>query len=572
MSKHTALATLLAVFPALAANVTVDAAHDRHPISPLIYGLIGGDDAQLSRMGVTLRRHGGNQLSRYNWKLNTTNSGGDEFYFQRQPARSVDDFVTQTKAAGAQSLIELPTIGWVSKGLDDGANHCGYAVTKYGNQQAYDPADPGCGNGVKPDGMSFVLADPTDVSVPADEGWAGEWVSHLVTTFGAANAGGVSLYQLGNQPALWNETHRDVHPQPATYKEITDKLEAYGKAVKTADPTAQTLGPGAWGWLEYFDSAAQDRESSGVDFIPAYLQAAHTDETKYGHRLLDYLDIHIYPQAPRISAGSTTEADNAMRLRSTRILWDPNYTVESWESCCYGGILDILPRMHHWIDTTYPGTRLAVSGYDFGAIDAPNGAITQALVLGIFGREKVDLAALETPPMSGSIGEDAFKLYRNYDGMGGQYGDTSVRAVSDAPNDLQSFAAFTAGGKVTVVLVNTNPVATTTANLTFNGMGDGGPWRAFVFGAAGRLAPAGNGDVKGGKLAFDLKAGNAALIEFTPNGGVGMAAPDDSDGGTVTGPNHPGCGCDFVDAGVWLLGMIPVWLFRRKPKKVAVQE
>src|SRR5205823_8682898 len=145
--------------------------------------------------------------------------------------------------------------------------------------------------------------------------------------------------------------------------------------------------------------ARGDRGTTMVDVIPYYLEAAQLDEMKYGHRLLDYLDIHVYPQAPRISAGSITPEDNAMRLRSTRILWDPTYTVESWEACCYGGILDILPRMHHWIDTTYPGTRLAVSGYDFGAIDQPNGAITEALVLGIFGREKVDLAALETPPM-----------------------------------------------------------------------------------------------------------------------------------------------------------------------------
>src|SRR5207302_4537599 len=133
-------------------------------------------------------------------------------------------FVTKTKAAGAQALIEVPVLGWVSKGLDDGATHCGFAVSKYGNQQAYDPADPGCGNGVKPDGTTLITADPNDVSVPVDEGWTNDWVTHLVTTFGTASNGGVSAYQLGNQPALWNQTHRDVHPQPATYKAVTDKL------------------------------------------------------------------------------------------------------------------------------------------------------------------------------------------------------------------------------------------------------------------------------------------------------------------------------------------------------------
>ena len=50
-----------------------------------------------------------------------------------------------------------------------------------------------------------------------------------------------------------------------------------------------------------------------------------------GVRILDYLDLHYYPQASGVAlATAGTATTQALRLRSTRSLWDPNYTDESW--------------------------------------------------------------------------------------------------------------------------------------------------------------------------------------------------------------------------------------------------
>ncbi|MBS1149111.1 MAG: hypothetical protein H6Q89_809 [Myxococcaceae bacterium] len=563
---------------AFAANVSVDARYDRAPISPDIYGLVLGDDAQVSRMGVTVRRHGGNTLSRYNWKTSTTNTGGDGKFFRTVPqekgnaSNSADNFVQVNKAANARSMIEVPSIGYVTQPLS-ASSKCGFKVSKYGPQQQVSPQDPECGNGVKPDGSLISGNDPLDTSIPATQAWSTEWVAHLVATFGTAANGGVRFYNLSNQPALWHETHRDIHPARATYAEVKAALEKHGKAVKDADPSALTLGPAAWGWLEYFDSAANDRASAGVDFIPFYLQQAKGYEAANNRRILDYLDVHVYPQAEGVALDAgTAPSANEMRLRSTRILWDPSYTVESWEACCYGGVINLIPRMKEWVARYYPGTKLAISGYAWGLIDSPSGALAQVDVLGIFGREGLDLATLEDPPAPNGLGEDAFKLYRNYDGAGSKFGDTSIRARSGEPL-LATFAAFDSA-RVTTVLVNKSPSAPNPATITFTGMGQSGPYRAFQFSAGGRLRPAGAGSVTNGALTISLPPYSATLVEFVPEGGVGAAEIDpdagntpNPDGGTVVYPpdDPDGCNCSQVHLGVLSFAALALFgLLRRR--------
>jgi hypothetical protein len=258
---------------------------------------------------------------------------------------------------------------------------------------------------------------------------------------------------------LWNSTHRDVHPSPASYDDLRDRTWTYAAAVKAADPTAQTLGPVVWGWCAYFYSAADgcgpgaDRLAHGnVDFTEWYLQQMQSYENTHGVRILDYLDLHIYPQVDGVFSQNLGSASvQAARLRSTRQLWDPTYVHEGW----INQPVYLIPRMRQWVDDNYPGTKLALTEYNWGALGYLNGALAQADILGIFGREELDLATLWDPPEIDDPGAFAFRMYRNYDGLGSAFGETSVRAASTDQEQLAIYAARRGSeGALTLMIIN----------------------------------------------------------------------------------------------------------------------
>src|SRR6476469_264537 len=158
----------------------------------------------------------------------------------------------------------------------------------------------------------------------------------------------------------------------------------------------------------------------------------HAYERAHGVRILDYLDLHFYQQANGVALAPAGDSlQQALRLRSTRALWDPSYNDESYiRDLDTGAYLQMIPRMKSWVADNYPGTKLAISEYNWGALDHINGALAQADVLGIFGREALDLATLWEPPADGDPGAFAVRMYRNDDGSGGSVGETSVRATS----------------------------------------------------------------------------------------------------------------------------------------------
>jgi hypothetical protein len=275
-------------------------------------------------------------------------------------------------------------------------------------------------------------------------------------TYGTALNGGVKFYELDNEPSLWNSTHRDVHPAAETDDELTNRSIPTATAIKAVDHTAKILGPSEWGYLAYLNSAAGDESTShgGLNHAQWYLQQMAAASAQSGRRLLDYLDEHYYPQNDNVAlrpAGSA--ATQAMRLRSTRSLWDPTYTDESWQS--YLGPLQAIRTLRHWINTYYRDTKVAITEYNWGGLESINGALAQADVLGIFGREHVGLATLWAPPTSGQPGAFAFRMFRNYDGAGGAYGETWCKATSANQGTLAIYSAQrTADGALTVMVIN----------------------------------------------------------------------------------------------------------------------
>jgi len=533
--------------PPPALTLSVDAAADRKPISPLIYGMNFADEALAAELDLPVNRWGGNSTTRYNWQNDTYNTASD-WFFQNIPnpnadvaalpnGSAADRFVEQNKRTGTESLITVPLIGWVAKRRPPNDTHpydCGFSIAKYGPQQANDwEWDPDCGDGLQPNGAPITGNDPTDTSVTAGPGFVAGWVQHLVGRFGSAAAGGVRFYNLDNEPMLWNSTHRDIHPQPVTYAELRDRTVQYAAALKAADPAALTLGPVLWGWCAYFYSAA-DGCAPGAEFqrdgafTPWYLGQMQAYEQANGVRLLDYLDLHYYPQADGVSLSPAGDAaTQARRLRSTRSLWDPAYTDESWiaQAGPDGGTVRLIPRMREWAAAHYPGTRLAITEYNWGGLEHLNGALAQAEVLGVFGREGLDLATLWAPPEAGQPGAFAFRMYRNYDGNGGRFGDVSVRAVSSQPDTLSIYAAQrTSDGALTVIVINKSG-GDRAVDLALAGFAPAAPAQVYRYSAANLNAIVRGADLPADSLSAIFPA-NAITLLVIP--GQSLPAADHS--------------------------------------------
>ena len=526
--------------PPSAVTVAVDPNADRRPVSPRIYGVNFGSAAQASRVGWPVRRWGGNSTTRYSWQHDISNRASDWFFYNIEndnpnpgalPHGSASDrFIDETRATGGEPLITVPLIGWTPT---DRTRRWGFSVGKYGAQQRTECTEtgnafwcqPDAGNGLYPNGTEITGNDPHDTSREIGPGFVTSWMAHIASRAGTAGAGGVRLFALDNEPMLWNSTHRDVHPGPVTYDEMWQRTLAYAAAMKAQDPAIQILGPSDWGWCAYFFSAA-DGCSAGPDaaahgnlpFLEWYLKQVRDYELAHGVRLVDFLDVHYYPQGTNIALTTDESATTAARrLRSLKGLYDPAYVDESW----IGQPVRLIPRMKAWIDARLPGAKLAITEYNWGD-GGVSSALAQAEALAIFGREGVDLATRWVSPAENSLIEDAFLFYLDYDGAGGQVAGDSVRAVSSDVDAVGAYAVRGTGPRLFLLLFNKNTAARH-ADVQVTG-GLSGPAALYRFGATGRLAPAGTAATSGSLLSLDLPARSATLavvdLDDTPPPGT----------------------------------------------------
>lgn len=491
MSRRAALALLLlacctrsrAAEPA-AASVTLDCRSPGRPISPLIYGvgyneLPAPDEALPWELGATARRWGGNSSTRYNWKLGNAWNAGSDWFFRnldygggKGPAYA--RFLAENRAHGVASVLTVPIIGWVAKDTASAS----FPVSRFGPQRA---ADHDAGDGVSKEGKPLSPDPPERTSVAAPPELVEAWVRQI-----RADGGAVRQYILDNEPMLWDETHRDVHPQPTTYDELLDRTLRYGLAVRRADPQAVIAGPALWGWPAYSFSAADaragfsrcpDRRAHGdVPLLAWYLRKLREHELKTGVHLLDVVDVHFYPQADGIGGahGGTDAQSAARRIRSVRGLWDPSYQDESY----VGEPIRLLPRLREWIDENDPGLGISIGEYNFGAARHPSGGLATAEALGRFAEAGITSAFYWTAPPRGSPAFWAFRAFRNFDGQGAAFEERFAGATT-----LDRLSVFSsrdeAATRLVFIAVNARP-APVELQLQLEGCGAPMAIRRFV--------------------------------------------------------------------------------------------
>ncbi len=474
--------------------LTIDCRAPGRPISPLIYGIAFSpmreyQDRHQYLVGATARRWGGNITSRYNWELgNAWNTAADWFFrnvnYTDRPEYTYEFFLNDNLKANLKTALTVPMLGWVAKDLGSAS----FPVSEYGQQEEVDPDRGDAGNGKDRRGKNLKSPSPKRTSIEAPPEFVERWIKRIRAK-DKERGRSVHMYILDNEPMLWHDTHRDVHPEPLSYDELLKRTIAYGTVVRKADPEAVIAGPAEWGWSNYFYSAVDlqagttlrpDRRKHGdVPLIPWYLQQLRAHEKKTGTKLLDVLDVHFYPQAKGMGLGEdgrTDAASAALRIRSTRALWDPAYKDESW----INENVMLLPRLQQWVDENYPGLGISIGEWNFGAEGHMSGGLAVAETLGRFGQHGLTSAFYWKFPAKDSPAFWGFRAYRNYDGKGGRFLDRSLPTKS--PSGTSLFASTNdAKDKVVAVALNLDPQAVMKASLDLQGCGQVQSARVFQY-------------------------------------------------------------------------------------------
>jgi Glycoside hydrolase family 44 len=447
-------------------SLMVDAAGDRHPIDPNVYGIQqGGLDPEFAKeIKLPNTRWGGDDTTRYNWQVDSSNDGAD-FYFlggngeaTPTPSAQVDTIISNLRPAGTSTLITIPIIPYINS---TSQYTCSYRVSVYGPQQATNPYfqlpnGDQCGNGVTPNGDQILDTNIYYNHIDNTPNIQADWINHLKGKFGEGKTG-AHYFQLDNEPSGWGNTHVDVEPNGVIYDTIIDLGQKYASMIKHVVPNSEVMGPSDFtlgGWI------GDQTQQNGLYAGQYYLQAMKKYQHENGVRLIDYFDEHYYNNG----------TDTASELAITRSLWDPTFNSGTWvEQFVFDGPMQLIPRFKSWIQQYYPGTRLAISEYGFGYDGTLVGALTEADALGIFGRQGLDFANMFTvpDPKTDPVAY-SFRLYRNYDGKGGEFGDVSVQSQSSDQGQLAIYSAIRhEDNALTLVIINkTSGALTSSVNLS----------------------------------------------------------------------------------------------------------
>lgn len=517
------LAEMLAQAPQVNMQISTSSASQK-TISPYIYGLNGyvydtswgsspwatglsnhGGFSNLDALNVTSWRLGGNSMTPYNWEQGANNSGNDDAHknsiFQSyivtgnnassapnfySPAQALVTTQNHALSLNAAALIQLPMAGYVA--ADVTGTTCGNPLLTPSRWKQVVNTKP----------TPFTLSPNLSDGVI----YVDEEINFLKNQFGdATTANGIKFYQTDNEVGLWSHylaggggsgadgTHSVMHPNLTTCNEVISKTYDLAKTIKTVDANAKVFSSGRWGYMEAYSlwniwdgSSHQPSDWASFNIEPyktngtgntfrynqmtwqnAFLAAMKQKETIEGKRLLDVLAFHYYPE------GISTDAD---RLQAPRSLWDSNYVENSWITQIGNGLtegrgLRMIPLTQQAINDFYPGTKMAITEYDFGGRTNISGTIAQADALGIFG--KYDIYYATYFGIADQYIAPAFKIFRNYDGTKKTFGSISIQSSTSNVANTSIYASIedVSANVMHIILINKSSlVVTASINIT----------------------------------------------------------------------------------------------------------
>jgi Glycoside hydrolase family 44/Dockerin type I domain len=490
-------------------SFSISSGQNVRAISPYIYGMNFFAGSSLTNP-VTLDRLGGNRWSAYNWETNWSNAGKDYKYENDNhmtggvpnltPGAAVTPSLQSAAANDRALLVTVPMAGYVSGDANGPVQLADFAPSARFKRVAAKKSTIYADHtfSLNPN-SSNISVNPYPDEINDNYVFTDEFVNWVEST---KDPNQEVFYDLDNEPALWGETlpgnfnvdnwdnhlgnqpgrtHPEVHPYAPTFAEMRQKTIDHATAIKDVNPDALVFGGVGYGYAEFTGlQGATDFTSSPshpggdhageLNYNEYLLQQVRNAEVAQGRKLMDVLDLHWYPEArglddEGVSRRITFDPNQndagvaAARVQAPRSLWDPTYTETSWiTQCCSGGPIKLLPNVQRDIDDFDPGTKIAVSEYNFGGTNHISGAIAEADVLGIFGQQNVFAATLwpSDSDANSQFVSGAFKMYLDYDGAGGKFGDTAVDAATSSLDASAVYASLDSNDPNRMVLVAIN--------------------------------------------------------------------------------------------------------------------
>ncbi len=479
-SANSAQVSATPTAPTVNVTITIDPSKTK-PISPWIYGINFYSGVTGAPPQLTFDRAGGNRWTAYNWETNASNAGSDYLYENDDylssstvPAEAVRSFIAGDQSNNLASLITVQLQGLV-------------AGDEAGPVSVSNPPDLSRFKQVV-DQKSTVSSAPFTLTPPTTDNYVflDEFVWALNQKFSGTNIFGTNpthptFVSLDNEPELWNSTHLEVQgPNPVTSDDYIAKTITLTEALKNQFPNMIIFGPVHYGFQGIYNWQGElNATPTGANWFPdKYLIAIGAASATYGKPLVDVYDFHWYAEeydangtrSIDLSGTTLTDAQVQLIVQSPRNLWDPTFSDSTnsnpWIYEELGNSpINILGRLQSKINAEFPGMKISITEYENGGWNHIAGTIAQADNLGIFGSQGIFAANFWPPNGTYSYALAGFRAFRDFDGAGANFGDTSMQSVSSNVQNVVVYASSdsTTPGRYVFVAINRSATPQVTA-------------------------------------------------------------------------------------------------------------
>jgi fibronectin type 3 domain-containing protein len=480
-SANSSQATATPVAATADVTITINPTQTK-PISPYIYGINFYSGVTGAPPQLTFDRAGGNRWTAYNWETNASNAGSDYLYENDDylssstvPAEAVRTFIAGDQSSGLASLMTVQLQGLVS-------------ADESGPVSVTNPPDLSRFKTVV-DQKSTVSSAPFTITPPTTDAnvYMDEFVWALDQKFSGqgifgANPAHPTFVSLDNEPELWNSTHLEIQGSTAvTSGAYIAKTIAMAEALKTQFPHMIIFGPVHYGFQGIYNWQGElSATPTGNNWFPdKYLTAISAASATFGKPLVDVYDFHWYAEeydsdgtrSLDLTSTTLTAAQVQLIVQSPRNLWDPTFndTLTNSNPWIYEELgntpINLLGRLQSKINSEFPGMKISMTEYESGGWNHIAGTIAQADNLGIFGAQGVFAANFWPPNGTYSYALAGFRAFRDFDGAGANFGDTSLQSTSSNVANVVVYASSdtTTPGRIVFVAINRSTSSQVTA-------------------------------------------------------------------------------------------------------------